>query len=47
MRLKFLIVFFLTKSILINGQVSMDLTKIQQMLITLMILLSYTVQQKH
>ena len=27
MRLKFLIVFFLTKSILINGQVSMDLTK--------------------
>ena len=27
MRLKFLIVFFLTKSLLINGQVSMDLTK--------------------
>ncbi|MEY3417213.1 MAG: hypothetical protein RL060_1325, partial [Bacteroidota bacterium] len=27
MRLKFLILFFLTKSILINGQVSMDLTK--------------------
>lgn len=27
MRLKFLIVFFLTKSILINGQVSIDLTK--------------------
>ena len=27
MRLKFLIVFFLTKSILISGQVSMDLTK--------------------
>lgn len=27
MRLKFLIVFFLTKSILINGQVSMDLNK--------------------
>ena len=27
MKLKFLIVFFLTKSILINGQVSMDLTK--------------------
>ena len=27
MRLKFLILFFLTKSIIINGQVSMDLTK--------------------